>query len=129
VARPTANGHQAALAEIVNYLYGAIQMASKVKQLAAAALVFAATGTAFAQQTYPYVDFSGFHSTRSRAEVIADMKEAKAQGLMSYRDGNYPVAVPMAASALTPGQVRADEVQWAKSHPHRQAGVNDIYFG
>jgi deoxyribose-phosphate aldolase len=99
------------------------------KQIIAAAIVFAATSTAFAQQTYPYVDFSGFQSTKTRSQVIAQLKEAKAEGLMSYRDGNYPVNVPVAASSLTREKVRADEIEWAKSHPHRQAGVNDVYFG
>ncbi|MDB5821511.1 MAG: hypothetical protein JWR21_215 [Herminiimonas sp.] len=104
-------------------------MKVKGKHVLAAAIAFAATSTALAQQTYPYVDFSGFHSTKTRSQVIEEMKEAKAEGLMSYRDGNYPVSIPMAASGLTHEQVRADEIQWAKSHPHRQAGVKDIYFG
>lgn len=47
------------------------------KKLIAAAAVFAATGSAFAGE---WVDFSDFKSTRTRAEVVAELEQAQAQG-------------------------------------------------
>ncbi|MGE5622199.1 MAG: DUF4148 domain-containing protein [Bacillota bacterium] len=49
------------------------------KNLIAAVAVLTATGSAFAESTYPYVDFSGFASTKTRAEVTAEVQQAAAQ--------------------------------------------------
>jgi hypothetical protein len=48
------------------------------------ALSVVAAGSAFADSTYPYVDHSGFKSTKTRAEVMAELQQAKA-------DNNYVV--------------------------------------
>jgi hypothetical protein len=59
-----------------------------VKHLVAAFTVFAATDSVFAQ------DFgapdANFVSTRTRADVIAEIAQARAEGTLDARDTNYP---------------------------------------
>lgn len=78
------------------------------KYLIAAVAVFAA-GSAMAEQTYPYVDFTGVQSTRTRAEVIAEMKQvtpAEKQAQNSeYVDFSTAKAAPI---GKTRAQVRAE---------------------
>lgn len=53
----------------------------KAKQLiVAVAAAVALPLPAFADQLYPYVYFSGFQSTKSRAEVMQELKDAQANG-------------------------------------------------
>lgn len=52
----------------------------KTKSLIAAVTLFAAAGAALADDTYPYVDHSKFVSTKTRAEVIAELNQARANG-------------------------------------------------
>jgi len=51
-----------------------------VKNLIATVAVFAATGSAFAQGTSEFVEFTNFVSTKTRAEVQAELAQANAQG-------------------------------------------------
>ena len=62
------------------------------RKLIAAVIVFAVTGSAFAEAEHT-PNAEGFVSTKSRAEV------------------------------------RNELIQWEQTHPHHQAGVNDLYFG
>lgn len=48
------------------------------KNLIAAVAVFAAAGSAFADQTYPFVEFTNVPSTLTRAEVAATVAPAQA---------------------------------------------------
>jgi hypothetical protein len=100
----------------------------KSKYFVAPVILFVVAGSAIAGNGYPE-PAEGFHSVKSRAEVMVELNEAKAQGITSYRDDNYPVDVHVHIVPRTRAQVRAEETQWAKSHPHRQAGINDTYFG
>lgn len=79
-----------------------------VKNLIAAVAVFAAAGSAMAEQTFPYVDFTGVQSTRTRAEVIAELKDAQANG--SYAASNSEFVAPDAnfKSTKTRAQVIAE---------------------
>jgi hypothetical protein len=72
------------------------------KQLIAGLLVFAAAGSAFAVTPYPADDH--FVSTKTRAEVQAELADARAQGLMNQGDAAYPVLVAE-KSTLTRAQV------------------------
>lgn len=45
------------------------------KKLIVAAAVFAAAGSALADQTFPYVEFSNVQSTKTRADVAAEVKQ------------------------------------------------------
>jgi len=79
------------------------------KKLIAAVAVFAAAGTSFAADAnYPYVDHSQFQSTRTRAEVMAELKASQANG--DYTVGGREFAAPDAkfASTKTRAQVVAE---------------------
>lgn len=52
-------------------------------KMIAAAAVFALTGSAFAQGNSEVVDFSSFVSTKSRAEVQAELAQAYTQGQLA----------------------------------------------
>ena len=59
------------------------------KQLIAGLLVSAvAAGSAFAETPYPE---DHFVSTKTRAEVQAELAEARAQGLVNQGDAAYPI--------------------------------------
>jgi len=58
------------------------------KQLTAAVILFAAAGAAMAEAPYP--PETSFVSTKTRADVIAELQQARAQGLIAV--GNeYPI--------------------------------------
>ncbi|WP_192804895.1 DUF4148 domain-containing protein [Noviherbaspirillum aerium] len=82
------------------------------KQLIAAVTVFAATGSAFASE---WVDFSDFKSTKTRAEVIADMKQADALGQMAGNSEFVEFKNAPVASAATPDAVRQEALAAGKA--------------
>lgn len=52
-----------------------------IRKLFASIAVLSGTGSALAQQSnYPFVEFSGFQSTKTRAEVMEDLRASKASG-------------------------------------------------
>jgi hypothetical protein len=97
-----------------------------VKNLIAAVAVFAAVGSAFAQQTEFVAPDAGFKSSMTRAEVRQDLTQAAAQGAIAQRqhDGQDMV---YAVSSRSRQEVRADAIQSAQSR--RAGNVNDLYFG
>lgn len=72
------------------------------KQLIAAVAVFAAAGSAFANSTDAYVEFTNVVSTKTRAEVVAELKQAQAEG--SYVVGGVEYPNQFAASTYTARQ-------------------------
>jgi len=78
------------------------------KNLIAAVAVFAAAGSAFADSTYPYVDHSGFVSTKSRAEVIAELNQANANGQVAHNTEFVEFTNKNVASGKTRAEVRAE---------------------
>ncbi|MFC5475447.1 DUF4148 domain-containing protein [Paraherbaspirillum soli] len=66
------------------------------KQLIAAVAVFAAAGSAFADASYP--PETKVTSSKTRAEVIAEMEQARAQGLMNQSDAVYPLEAQVKSS-------------------------------
>ena len=60
------------------------------KQITAAIILFAAAGAALAETAYP--PETKFISTKTRAEVVAELKQAQAQGLIT-NGNNYPITV------------------------------------
>jgi thiol:disulfide interchange protein len=60
------------------------------KQITAAIVLFAAAGAAMAEAPYP--PETKFVSTKTRAEVIAELKQAQAQHLIA-NDANYPIVI------------------------------------
>lgn len=86
------------------------------KQLTAAIVLFAAAGAALAEAPYP--PETNFVSTKTRADVIAELQQARAQGLIAV--GNeYPIQ-PQVKQHLSREQV-ASQTQ--------QTGTPDIYTG
>ena len=78
-----------------------------IKKLSAGLVLLTVVGAAFADAPYPAE--SKFVSTKTRAEVIAELQQAREQGLMVTDD--YPVPVA-AKSTLTRQQVQ-DELKQA----------------
>jgi len=63
----------------------------RIQTIIASLVVLGSTGSALAQQgTYPYVDFSGFQSTKTRAEVIAELDARRASGEHVVSNHEYP---------------------------------------
>ncbi|SMP61092.1 DUF4148 domain-containing protein [Noviherbaspirillum suwonense] len=96
-----------------------------VKNLFAAVAVFAAAGSAFAQQAEFVAPDAGFRSTLTRAEVRQDLAQAASQGAIAQRqhDGQDTV---YAAGSRSRQEVRAESIQSAQSR--RAGNVNDLYF-
>lgn len=76
------------------------------KKLFSIAAVFVASGSVFAQPNTEFVEFNDFVSTKSRAEVRAELVEAQASGEWA-RSAEFVDAAP-AASTLSRAAVRAD---------------------
>lgn len=81
------------------------------KQLIAAVAVFAAAGSAFADVTGTFDDFTNVPSTKTRTEVVAGIQQAKVANT-EWVDSSTLVA----NSGLTRAAVRADAIQSAKTH-------------
>lgn len=98
----------------------------KVKKLIATVAVFAAAGSAFAQQSEFIASDAGFKPTLIRAEVRQDLAVAVGQGAIAQRQHDGQDAV-YAANSRSRQEVRAEAIQSAQS---RRAGdVNNLYFG
>jgi hypothetical protein len=97
-----------------------------VKNLFAAVAIFAAAGSAFAQQSEFVAPDAGFKSSLTRAEVRQDLGQAASQGAIAQRqhDGQDTI---YAAGSRSRQDVRAESIQSAQSH--RAGNVNDLYFG
>jgi hypothetical protein len=93
-----------------------------VKQLIAAVSIFAATGSVFAAE---WADFSDFVPTKTRAEVVAELKQAQADGTLAASQSEIAVLPQLAGNARSRAEVRAEAIQSVKNH----SNVNDIYFG
>jgi hypothetical protein len=94
------------------------------KKFAAAVVLFAAAGAALAQSTEYVAPDANFVSSKSRAEVIAELKQAKAAGLLSYSEHNYPIvqsekSMQSRMSTHTDNAKSAEAAQFDKT----------IYFG
>lgn len=76
------------------------------KQLIAAAALISATGAVFAQSTEFVRPDENFVSTKTRAEVMAELKQARIDGLYAVGGEEYPNQV-LAASKTVRSQVAA----------------------
>ena len=76
-----------------------------ISKIVVTAALIAAAGSALADAAYPVN--ASFTSTKTRAEVVADLKQASDQGRVSYGNTAYPL--PQAAvSTKTRAEVRAE---------------------
>ncbi|HJU71027.1 MAG TPA: DUF4148 domain-containing protein [Paucimonas sp.] len=83
------------------------------RNLIAAVAVFAAAGSAYADVTGNFDDFTNFVSTKTRAEVIAELKTAQAQGQMTHTEWFEPSTYANAGTQ-TRNEVRAEAIQNAR---------------
>ncbi|MET0963691.1 MAG: DUF4148 domain-containing protein [Noviherbaspirillum sp.] len=97
-----------------------------IRNIIAAAAVFAAAGSSFAQQTEFVAADTGFKPALTRAEVRQELTQAYAQGAVVQRQHDGQDS-QFAAGSQTREQVRAEAARAAQT---RHAGnVNDLYFG
>jgi hypothetical protein len=82
------------------------------KKLIAAVAVFAATGSVFAQGSSEFVEFVNVPSTKTRAEVKAELAQAQAQGQVARSE--Y-VEFTNVASSRSRDAVRNEALQAKKS--------------
>jgi hypothetical protein len=62
------------------------------KKLTAAVILFAATGAALAQSSEFVAPDANFISSKSRAEVVAELNQARTEGLLTFTEYDYPAA-------------------------------------
>jgi hypothetical protein len=98
----------------------------KAKQLIAALSLIGAAGSVFAQQTEFVAPDAGFVSSKTRAEVAAEVKQASEQGLLVTNDA-FPRDEPIAGKPSTREEVRASLNQPPRNG--RDLHDGDIYFG
>jgi uncharacterized protein YggE len=95
------------------------------KQLMASIIVItAAAGSAFAGENIEAVDQGNFVSTKSRAEVRAELDQAFAKG---FRTGANTEAIEFTnvASTRTRDDVRKEAIQAAKNHENSNLYTGD----
>lgn len=85
----------------------------KVKTLIAAVTLLASAGAVFADHVNPFVDHAGFVSSRTRAEVIAEMQQAAAKGSVTRNSEN--IGHSNVVSTRTRDEVLNEAIQAAKS--------------
>jgi hypothetical protein len=83
------------------------------KTIFAAIAMFAASSATFAAGNTEYVDFSNFHSTKTRAEVRAELQDANRDGALAR--SNQFVEHTAVASTRSRDEVRAEAVKAARS--------------
>lgn len=96
-----------------------------VKHLIGAVAILAATGSAFADTTGNFTDFTNVPSNKTRAEVIAELKQARTEGVLAARDGadlNYATN----ATPRSRADVRAEAVATTKQQKDHS---DSTYFG
>lgn len=87
------------------------------KNLIAAVTVLAAAGSSFAGEITPWPQADNFRSTKSRADVVAEMKEAQANGTYVVGGTEQLELVPVlargaaVAPAASQGKTRAEVYQ------------------
>lgn len=95
------------------------------KYLIAVAALVAASTPAFAESPeYPVPD-SGFVSTKTRAEVVMELRQAQDEGLLAFQEDSYPV-LQQTGTARSRAEVRSEAIE---SRFTRAIDPRDIYFG
>jgi hypothetical protein len=92
-----------------------------LKHIIASFIVLTAAGSAFAEAPYP--PETSLVSTKTRAEVQAELVEAKAQGLMNQSDASYPVLI---VPPLTQGKINVQ--RWPEESATAKSDAK-IYHG
>ncbi len=92
------------------------------KQMIIAIAVFAAAGSAFAQQREFVAPDANFTPAKTRAEVIAELNQAYADGTLVPRDGEDTVVVVNARRSR-------DDVHSKTPKAGQTNSNHDLYFG
>lgn len=92
------------------------------KQLIAAVSFFAA-GAAFAEAPQQVVDFSNVQTTKTRAEVRAELEQAYRTGQTLASSPAMQIVEYASPSTRSRADVRAEAVQAAKSDSQRNAYI------
>jgi hypothetical protein len=100
-----------------------LENAMNVKNLIAAVAVFAAAGSAFAQQAEFVAPDAGFKSAATRAEVRQDLAR---EGAIAQRQHDGQDSA-VAAGSQSRRDVSAETMRSVRNH--RAGDVNDLYFG
>lgn len=98
-----------------------------VKKLIAAVAVFAAAGSAFAQQAEFIAPDAGFTPTLTRAEVRQDLARAQSQNLTAQRRHDAQDSV-YAVSDKSREAVKSEQSAGAGQR-RKVSPVNSLYFG
>lgn len=85
-----------------------------VKQLIAAVTVLAAAGSVFAADVTPFAEQENFVSTKTRAEVVAELVQARANGELVAGD-TYAGNTSVTTSTRSRDEVRAEAIKAAKN--------------
>ena len=96
-----------------------------IKKISAAVLMLSLAGAALAEAPYP--EDSHFVSTKTRAEVIAELQQARANGELPVNDATYPDKAIV--SAPVSGKTRAqviDELKQARANG--EFPINDATY-
>jgi precorrin-4 methylase len=97
-----------------------------VKKMIAAVAVFAAAGSAFAQQSEFVAPDAAFTPTLTRAEVRQDLAQPASQASLAQHRHDGDDATYF-ASGRSRQEVRAEALKSAQ--PRRSGDVNGLYFG
>jgi hypothetical protein len=98
-----------------------------ITKLLTAAAIFAASASAFAQQTEFVAPDAGFQSRLTRAEVRQELAGAQSQGVTAMRQHDGQDAV-YARSDKSRQDVKTEQAASAKSR-RNASPVNSLYFG
>lgn len=93
------------------------------KQLIASAALLVTAGAAIAQSTESVSPSAGFVSTKTRAEVVAELNQAYAQGVLVQRDGADPVRSD--SNRRSVAEVRQEAMRSMRANTPEA----DLYFG
>jgi len=95
-----------------------------IKKISAAVLMLSLAGAALAEAPYP--EDTKFVSTKTRAEVIAELAQARANGELPINDVSYPdKAMASAVSTKTRAEV-IDELKQARANG--ELPINDATY-
>jgi hypothetical protein len=97
----------------------------KITQLIATAALLAATVPAIAGNVNYAVADKDFVSSKTRAEVVAELKVAQANGTV-FRNDTYPQVPVNVVSTRSRADVRAEASKAARAP---NATIGDTYFG
>lgn len=96
-----------------------------IKKFSAAVLMLSLAGAALAEAPYP--DDTKFVSTKTRAEVVAELQQARANGELQINDATYPDK--SIASATVSTKTRAEVIDELKqARANGELPINDATY-